>query len=481
MGSNTGAGETPHLFEDTVDLGGRLDPVRTLLRRTAAGDQEAAASLVNLLSPRVHGLALHITGSPVAAGALTVEVLRTCLRDAAELAAGSLPGEAAVLDRARRAAVSTRPSGDVRSLVAPDGTERTRDHREAGVIRALLSLPPAQRAVVEAAAQGRFPYTGERRATWAALLARVLDRLVTLGGPEHTELRALAALDALGLAEENEKEQLRSLTATAESAAVHRHAIEAAARLTLLTTAAPSRDLTGEILQNMPLAEARYRGTYETPVLGTDAQRRIVGPPALAGGAPTGHSPAAPPVSQPPVGASGQTATPAFAFDAGRPTRRARDDRSRSRPARGPWPLRAAAAVCLLAALIASGLAIDARRTLSRELDVVSSAIELSVGTDAELVPGISDNGTWVAILGPDAVVVGAEGVTPYGNGEVLQLWAETEDGFTDLGVLDPDREGRVRHHASTGAKRLLVTREMAPRNQSGTPSPRVVASLIPD
>src|SRR5690625_641438 len=127
MGSDTATGEDPAIAEDTLDLGERLDPVRTLLRRTAAGDRDAASALVDVLGPRIHGLAVHVTGSSARAGRLTVWGRSTCVRDAAQLASGGLPGEAAVLDRARRAAVATRPSGDVRSLVAPDTvTDRTR-------------------------------------------------------------------------------------------------------------------------------------------------------------------------------------------------------------------------------------------------------------------------------------------------------------------------------------------------------------------
>src|SRR5699024_5431054 len=277
MGSDTATGEDPALPEDTLDLGERLDPVRTLLRRTAAGDRDAASALVDVLGPRIHGLAVHVTGSSARAGRLTVWVLRTCVRDAAQLASGGLPGEAAVLDCARRAAVATRPSGDVRSLVAPDTvTDRTRDRREVDVVRALLALPPVQRALVESAAQGRF------------------------GGPESAQLRGLAALDALALADEGERARLRELTAGSEAAAVHRHAIEAAARLTLLTALPPTRDLHADVLDPLeggPSAgpEAAYHGTYATPVLGTDTQRRMVGPPAMAGGPQTGRAGAATP------------------------------------------------------------------------------------------------------------------------------------------------------------------------------------------
>ena len=90
--------DLPGIPEDTIDLGERLDPVRTLLRRTAGGDRRAAGALLDVLGPRIHGLAVHVTGSAARASALTVSVLRSCLRDAAELAASGLPGEAAVLD-----------------------------------------------------------------------------------------------------------------------------------------------------------------------------------------------------------------------------------------------------------------------------------------------------------------------------------------------------------------------------------------------
>ena len=375
MGSDTATGEDPALPEDTLDLGERLDPVRTLLRRTAAGDRDAASALVDVLGPRIHGLAVHVTGSSARAGRLTVWVLRTCVRDAAQLASGGLPGEAAVLDRARRAAVATRPSGDVRSLVAPDTvTDRTRDRREVDVVRALLALPPVQRALVESAAQGRFPYSGPQRPEPAAVLAGMLDELVPFGGPESPQLRGLAALDALALAEEGERARLRELTAGSEAAAVHRHAIEAAARLTLLTALPPSRDLHTEVLDaldSIPPArsrgparpasaarppagpEAAYHGTYATPVLGTDTQRRVVGPPAMTGGPQAGPAAAAATApaepSDAPRAASarpGATRAPAFSFrpsdEAGRTRRQRRRPLRAARPGRGaPWPARA--------------------------------------------------------------------------------------------------------------------------------------------
>ena len=140
MSTEGHTGEAPAIPEDTLDLGDRLDPVRTLLRRAAGGDQRAARALVDVLGPRIHGLGVHITGSTAKAGRLAVWVLRSCLRDAGQLAASGLPGEAAVLDRARRAAVATEPSGDVRSLVAPDAvSDRTRDAIPIGTDRPVTS------------------------------------------------------------------------------------------------------------------------------------------------------------------------------------------------------------------------------------------------------------------------------------------------------------------------------------------------------
>ncbi|WP_341855007.1 hypothetical protein [Brachybacterium sp. GPGPB12] len=73
--------DLPGIPEDTIDLGERLDPVRTLLRRTAGGDRRATGAALDVLGPRIHGLAVHVTGSAARASALTVSVLRSCLRD----------------------------------------------------------------------------------------------------------------------------------------------------------------------------------------------------------------------------------------------------------------------------------------------------------------------------------------------------------------------------------------------------------------
>src|SRR5699024_8083481 len=123
----------------------------------------------------------------------------------------------------------------------------------------------------------------------ASLLARVLEDLVPFGGTGDDSLRQLAALDALALADDGEQQQLRDLTRGPETAGVHRRAIEAAARLSLLTALPPSQDLHRAVLQDFPASapaaprpEPAYHGDFTTPVLGTDSQRRTVGPPAVA-------------------------------------------------------------------------------------------------------------------------------------------------------------------------------------------------------
>lgn len=555
MSTDSRTGEMPAIPEDTLDLGDRLDPVRTLLRRTAMGDRAAAGSLVDVLGPRIHGLAVHVTGSSARAGKLTVSVLRSCLRDAAQLAASGLPGEAAVLDRARRAAVATEPSGDVRSLVAPDAvSDRTRDRREVTVMRALLDLPARERALVESAAQGRFPYTGTARQQPAIVLSHLLDVLVPFGeadgtaadgagtGGHATEMRALAALDALALADDGERARLRTLTAGSEGAGVHRHAIEAAARLTLLTAVPPSRDLREAVLDGfgpqppaqaaapgpcgatppgravgptgpaapavpVPEPEAAYRGTYATPVLGTDTQQRVVGPPALTGGMHPGvpSQVSAPLQAGSPMQAAGppprqdglpqQSGTaPAFAFsardDADLSRRRRRQAKARDRAGRerGPWPTRLLAglsALLLVGALVVSALLLDARRDLAEAREFTETWTELSVQEDARMVPGLSDNGTWRAVITDDRAALWAEGVSEYepdgDQDEVLQLWGERDGHPVDLGVLEVPRNGTIQVIVPEGVERLHVTREHAPQNRSGTPSERVVANLDPE
>ena len=93
---------------------------------------------------------------------------------------------------------------------------------------------------------------------------------------------------------------------------------------------------------------------------------------------------------------------------------------------------------------------------------------------------GLSDNGDWAAVITEDGLAVRAEGVVGY-EGEVLQLWGTADGMQTDLGVLEISRGGLLRFTSPETAQSLVVTREMAPRNMSGTPSSRVVASLDPE
>ena len=527
MVSDAATGEASSIPEDTVDLGGRPDPVRTLLRRTARGDQRAAGALVDVLCPRIHGLAVHVTGSAARAENLTVEVLRTCLRDAAELAASPLPGDAAVLDRARRAVVATRPSGDVPSLLSPAAaSDRTSDRREVEVLRVLLGLPPAQRALVESAAQGRFGVAGPERLEAAAQLGEVLDRLVPLGRSEE-DLRGLAALDALALADPAERQRLTALAADPLAAGVRHRAVEAAARLTLLTAVPPSRDLHVAVLEGFgaqPAAarepEAAYGGDYATPVLGTSSQRRVVGPPArpgapsaaeapsgtpgtpgsagAAGSAGTPGSAATPgsapsaapaggaPASPPPPPSTGAEASPAFAFRPGdeaersrRARRRQREQARAARP-RTPWVSRALAGMLAVLVLVLGGLLIQTRARLAEAEDFTDTWAALSLATGAEIVPGLSDNGTWEAVIAEDGLAMRAEGVAGW-DGEVLELWGERDGVTRSLGALDLSRDGAITFTSTEQVDRLLVTREVAPGSGSGTPSSRVVATLDPE
>lgn len=504
MRSDAQAEVMPAIPEDTVDLGERLDPVRTLLRRTAAGDQRAAAALVDVLGPRIHGLAVHVTGSAARAEKLAVTVLRSCLRDAGGLAASGLPGEAAVLDRARRAAVATNPTGDVRSLAGPGpDAERTTDRREVEVLRVLLELPAMQRVLVESAAQGRFAYTGTARQQAAVTLAGVLDALVPFGGPRDAETRGLSALDALALADAQERLRLRELTSSAETAGMHRHAIEAAARLALLTAVPPSRDLRTAVLEGFrPAAppvqksdpsalEPAYNGSYSTPVLGTDTQRRMVGPPAVAGGlhsrAPepsAGSAPTPNAETASPHGAQ-HAAGPAFAFrsadekERSRRSRRRQTQRSRAGKRPVPWVSRSLAAVSLIGALVLGALLIDAHRQLEASETFSDTWADHTMTPGAQLVPGVSDNGTWQAVITDEGIVLRGEGVAGWKD-EVLELWGETDGVQRSLGVLDLSGDGTIEFTSTQTAERVLVTRERAPRSESGSPSSKVVASLDP-
>src|SRR5699024_4698488 len=283
--------------------------------------------------------------------------------------------------------------------------DRTSDRREVDVLRVLLERPPAQRALVESAAQGRFPYEGDARRGAAVTLSEVLDALVPFGGPPDPETRALSALDALALADAGERLRLRELTRVPETVGIHRRAIEAAARLALLTAVPPSRDLRAAVLEGFGAPAAA--------------------PAPSAGSAATPDSASAPPQGS-------HAPAPAFAFrstdekERSRRHRRREKRRARAGAQRAPWLSRSLAAVALIAALVLGGLLLDSHRQLQDSEAFTAVWAERAVSPGAELVPGISDNGTWQAVLAEDGVALRAEGVVGW-EGEVLELWGESD------------------------------------------------------
>lgn len=486
-------GEMLALPEDTLDLADRLDPVRAALRRAGAGDHEAARAITQRLAPRVFGLALHVTGSMRRARRVAVTALTSALLDAETLAAGALPGDVAVLDRARRMAVPLAGDGPVRSLAAesPDATERTRERGELEVMRVLLGLDPAERAVVEVAAQGRFSASGHERERQAALLADALAGLIPHGGTGDPAHDALIALDALGLADEEERERLREHTGSPEGAAAHRIGIEAAARLALLSTTPVPEDLVDEVLQAVASAadvsaeehEAAYHGTYETPVLGTDTQQRLVGPPARAGAAavgiadPDADSESAP--SAEPSAAADASTTPRFSYGKRSEAQERRRRRRRDRAHASSTPVRARVALAVLGAAVlalAVGLALTWNRADRAEAEAAAWR-SVATAPGARPVDGVSDNGTWSAVLSPVGTALHATGVAQ-DEETVLQLWGMRGEETIDLGVLEVQQGGAISHHSRTPVDSLLVTREWKPGNVTGTPSTMVVARL---
>src|SRR5699024_9140555 len=232
-------------------------------------------------------------------------------------------------------------------------------------------------------------------------------------------------------------------------------------------------------------------GDFTTPVLGTDSQRRTVGPPAVAGG--VRSAAAQTPVAAPQEPSAARSAAapapaPAFAFrpadEAGHRRRSRRRDRQQERRRRrtgAPWLSRSLAAAALIGVLTLTWVLVGTRGELAESREFASAWAEMSVAPEAELVDGLSDNGEWTAVITDDGLAVRAEGVTEYSGQEVLQLWAVTDGSAQDLGVLEVGADGTVRHRSDGTADRLTVTREMAPRNASGTPSQRVVAGLDPE
>lgn len=569
MGSpqQEGPGGSAHApVEDTIDMGDRHDPVRALLRRVAAGDASARTALVDAVGARIHGLALHVTDSSRRAERLTIQVLRACMDDAGTLAIGILPAETAVLDRARRMIIPAAGTGTIRSLVTRDTAhqDRTRSRHEVELVRILLSLDPADRALFEGAAQGRFTVTRPQRQAAALSIARVLDMILPASAPIPESSRALIALDALALTTPVEQEQLAGVCAGPDAPRARLLAIEAAARLTSLTSTEPTRDLRAAVLvfpdraadtagstqavgpaeppaQHTPpprpapgvqslsagSPEPAYRGTYDTPVLGTDTNRRMVGPPALIGAsvtAPagpigtgaTGTDPtstgarstdAAPAPSTtanaltpdpspthpgpPAPAASGDASAalengPTFGFtkrdEATHERRAQRRERRRGEPTRSrsrSWTSRVLSIVLALG-LAVTGWFLYREHQLAQHAQALTSTwAHLSSTPDARVLRGHSDNGQWRAVLSPQGYALVGEDVTGY-DGEVLQLWGVHDGRSVDLGVIEIQRDGSVHVSGSERVDSLTVTREHRPRNQSGTPSERVVATIDP-
>src|SRR5699024_5673124 len=138
------------------------------------------------------------------------------------------------------------------------------------------------------------------------------------------------------------------------------------------------------------------------------------------------------------------------------------------------------AAVALIAALVLGGLLLDSHRQLQDSEAFTAVWAERAVSPGAELVPGISDNGTWQAVLAEDGVALRAEGVVGW-EGEVLELWGESDGTPRSYGVLEVGADGTVEFTSAMTDQRLFVTREMPPGSESGTPSSRVVADLDPE
>lgn len=178
-------------------------------------------------------------------------------------------------------------------------------------------------------------------------------------------------------------------------------------------------------------------------------------------------------------------AAPSFAFrpgdeaERGRRARRRRRQQARAGTRRTPWISRTLAALLAVTALVLGGLLVTTRGDLAEAEEFTDTWTTLSLTPEAQLVPGLSDNGTWQAVIAEDGVALRAEGVAGW-DGEVLELWGETDGVARSLGVLDLSRDGEIAFTADGTADRLLVTREMAPGSGSGSPSPRVVATLDP-
>lgn len=117
-------------------------------------------------------------------------------------------------------------------------------------------------------------------------------------------------------------------------------------------------------------------------------------------------------------------------------------------------------------------LLLDSHRQLEASEAFTAAWTEHSVTPGAQLVPGISDNGDWQAVLSEDGIALRAEGVVGW-EGEVLELWGESDGVQRSLGVLDLEQDGTIEFISAQTDQRLFVTREMPPGNESGSPPPR--------
>jgi anti-sigma-K factor RskA len=177
---------------------------------------------------------------------------------------------------------------------------------------------------------------------------------------------------------------------------------------------------------------------------------------------------------------------PAFAFrpgdeaERGRRARRRERRRARAGARRAPWASRGLAAVLAVLALVLAGMLLQTRDRLAQAEQFTDTWATLSLTAGAELVPGLSDNGTWQAVVSEDGVALRAEGVAGW-DGEVLELWGVSDGVTRSLGVLDLSARGEIAFTSAETAERLVVTREMAPGSGSGSPSPRLVATLDPE
>lgn len=125
---------------------------------------------------------------------------------------------------------------------------------------------------------------------------------------------------------------------------------------------------------------------------------------------------------------------------------------------------------------LAVGLALTWNRADRAEAEAAAWR-SVATAPGARPVDGVSDNGTWAAVLSPVGTALHATGVTQ-DEDTVLQLWGMRGEETIDLGVLEVQQGGAISHQSRTPVDSLLVTREWKPGNVTGTPSTMVVARL---